>query len=439
MATVRTVLIKPAGGGDFTSLIAWQAASFRNLVASDEIERVICYSGGNLGAVNLNGWTMDATHYMEIIAAPGEQHSGVWDYSKAYITSTSNGLISNGPTDNVFIRGLQIELNNAPTTRYALRFAGANAAGIVEKVLLRRSGTAASQFGFSTTGNVAIRNSIAYNFDGANCIGFLAQGSVPKFLNCTAYNCQTSYVFNFGAPYSRNCLSAVSPNGFISTVGDHDYHASDLPFDAPGTHSRNSQTFSFVDAAARDLHLLAVDQGAVGHGEDLSATFTDDIDGFTRVAPWDIGADQAAGVYAVNIVETSSATESLSRGLVVTGNMAEAASPTDSVGRTLSMFETVSEQAVASDAATFVAELNAFCEEVAAAADYQDAQASLGRAVSESMSASDFLSIAQYFFPKDRVATVSKSGRVYRPSADGRAVVVTSGRRTVKAVSPVEA
>jgi hypothetical protein len=55
----------------------------------------------------------------------------------------------------------------------------------------------------------------------------------------------------------------------------------------------------FVNAAANDYHLAAIDTEAIGSGTDLSADanlpFSTDIDGDTRPAgAWDIGADQIA-------------------------------------------------------------------------------------------------------------------------------------------------
>ena len=55
-------------------------------------------------------------------------------------------------------------------------------------------------------------------------------------------------------------------------------------------------TVSFVDAAHGDFHLSAIDTSSHGNGVDLSGdshlSFSTDIDGQARTAPWDIGADQ---------------------------------------------------------------------------------------------------------------------------------------------------
>lgn len=292
MPTVRTVTIKPAGGGDYSTLISWNSARKRNLVAADEIERVECYSG-DIGPSNIFGWTMDATRYVEIVVAAGHQHQGKWDATKCYMLAGVNGInITDAGSIYTRIRGLQVQHNASLASVYGIRASASGYMGIIEQCLIKRTGTGANQYGISVTGSPIVRNNIVYDYSASGCVAFLAQGSVPKYLNNTAYNCWRGYNFAFGAPYSRNCLAAACVDGFYATVGDHDYNASDLAADAPGVHSRNGQVFSFVNAAGRDLHLQVADQGALRRGVDLSAQFTDDIDGKTRIGLWDIGADQ---------------------------------------------------------------------------------------------------------------------------------------------------
>src|SRR6185369_4337425 len=129
-----------------------------------------------------------------------------------------------------------------------------------------------------------------------------------------AYNC-TSY--NNGAGFRSagtnkftviNCLAAASAgdNDFIgSFTAPSDYNVSS-DATAPGTNKatgKTAYTDYFVDPANGDFHLKDTSLNLFGlSGTDLSGTFTTDIDGVTRSAPWDIGADQyvAAGLTAVS-------------------------------------------------------------------------------------------------------------------------------------------
>jgi len=85
MATVKT--IKPAGGGDYTTLALWEDAVDGESSASQWAE---CYTGGNLGAVNLSGWasTPDSDNYPKIYAAEEHQHNAD-SSSGAYINANT--------------------------------------------------------------------------------------------------------------------------------------------------------------------------------------------------------------------------------------------------------------------------------------------------------------------------------------------------------------
>lgn len=102
MATVKTV--KPAGGGDFTTLALWEDYADGESNADQWAE---CYSGGNLGAVSLSGWSAtpnDSTH-PKIFAADGHKHNT--DVSDgAYISASSPVSVA---VDYTQIDGLRIE------------------------------------------------------------------------------------------------------------------------------------------------------------------------------------------------------------------------------------------------------------------------------------------------------------------------------------------
>ena len=71
MPTVKT--IKPAGDGDFTTLALWEDAVDGESSAAQWAE---CYTGGNLGAVTLAGWsaTPDSSNFPKIYVAEGHRH-----------------------------------------------------------------------------------------------------------------------------------------------------------------------------------------------------------------------------------------------------------------------------------------------------------------------------------------------------------------------------
>jgi len=83
--------IKPAGGGDYTTLQAWEDWADGEASAYQHAE---CYTGGDLGEVTIQSWTATSTSeaYPKIYAADGEEHLGVID-AGAYILGASTKCI----------------------------------------------------------------------------------------------------------------------------------------------------------------------------------------------------------------------------------------------------------------------------------------------------------------------------------------------------------
>ena len=104
MANVKTV--KPAGGGDFTSLLAWEDYADGQATADQWAE---CYSGGDLGGVHLDAggtWaTPTSDIYPKIYAADGQGHGGSIS-SGAYISSSAPIICG---IEFTRIEGLRIE------------------------------------------------------------------------------------------------------------------------------------------------------------------------------------------------------------------------------------------------------------------------------------------------------------------------------------------
>lgn len=94
MPTTITKTIKPAGGGDYTTLPACEAANRQNLVTGDKIFVFSVYAGGNatdaFWGLHQSNYVNDVNHYVEVSAAPGQGHVGVYDETKAYAKTTSS-------------------------------------------------------------------------------------------------------------------------------------------------------------------------------------------------------------------------------------------------------------------------------------------------------------------------------------------------------------
>ena len=86
---VITKTVKPGGGGDYTSLAAWESAEQTNLVTDGDTHVCECYTGGDLNQVSIDGWTTDATHFITITSPDGEYHAGDIN-AGAYIDANSS-------------------------------------------------------------------------------------------------------------------------------------------------------------------------------------------------------------------------------------------------------------------------------------------------------------------------------------------------------------
>jgi hypothetical protein len=158
-----------------------------------------------------------------------------------------------------------------------------------------------------TDPTVVVRNCLAYDFiesAGGGSAGFYGPGdtAVIYSYNNTAVNCYHGYDAGDSVMTLKNCLfysqGLSGATGYYLRSGSWgtgtDYNASDLSSDAPGSNSRNEQTFSFVAEGSDNFHLASDDTGALGYGTDLSGEtypVTEDIDGESR-SWWDIGADE---------------------------------------------------------------------------------------------------------------------------------------------------
>ena len=173
MTTTTISIVKPAGGGDYTTLQTWYAGRVGilgggnpNLITLDRIEVAVVYGGGDA----LNGLTLtlntcftDATHYFEIRAAAGHQHNGTWDISKAYGTTPSGTSIL-CLSQNLHITGMQI--SSRDITVSDSEFLSLATGVIVDRCILKsinNTGVASAAFESSRTSASSSIHSIVQN------------------------------------------------------------------------------------------------------------------------------------------------------------------------------------------------------------------------------------------------------------------------------------
>jgi hypothetical protein len=321
VAATITKTVK-SSGGDYTSLSAWEAGEQGDLVSQNEIAQAECYAMQDTTAVTVDGWTTDATRYIEITVPTAERHSGVWDATKYRLVVNVDGSVLYCAEDFYRVKGVQV--HNTRTTGNPEGFnsytATAGAVHYYSYCISRGAGSNATSRGFNLRVNTGyVWNNLAYDWTGgSNSAGIRQNGNSGFTIYCYNFTSHSNdYGFqhhdNGASMIVKNCLAdgnTVSfqadwnwPSGCnynacdtaLTTTGNGGYN------DPPGANSRYSQTFTFVNEAGDDFHLASSDAGAKDYGTDLSAdanlAFSDDVDLQTRSGSWDIGFDEyvAAG------------------------------------------------------------------------------------------------------------------------------------------------
>lgn len=289
MPTVVTKTIKPAGGGDYTTLAAWATARL-GVALIDTVERAEIYAG-DAGSFSLPAASScDDTSEIQIAAAKGHECKAARDTSTSACVGRIN-LPYSGPGKTCKVRCESISglyagnvFNNEPDSGHMLSVYGC--IGIVDE---------ASSYAAFRSYNIA-ENCIAIS-PYAKPYGFVSNVATVCSC-CTAYGLARGFYRSSGTkPILTNCLAQNCADGFNGTFSAaSDYNISDIAGDAPGAHSKTG-VVQFVDAAAKDYHLSPADTVARGAGVNLTASgITTDIDGDARPATgaWDIGADQVA-------------------------------------------------------------------------------------------------------------------------------------------------
>jgi hypothetical protein len=319
MATQLLKTVMPSGG-DYTSLEACMNANEQNLVTADkyfDVEIDGTWSSADTTAVTIHNYTTDATRYINIYTTSAARHNGkaaaVSGLSNYRISvSTNNSILIDIFSNYVTINGIE-GFGSATYSRDGIRIE-ANVIYIVIKNNIIHDrvcyyGGIMSAYGDDEN---YIYNNIVYK------IANNPDTNSGSGIHITQDNTETAYIYNntcygnakYGINTSGNAV--VMKNNISNANVTADYNgtfgtsADNIASDTTSPDNEwDSKTVTFVSvvAGSQDFHLASDDtSGAIDGGTDLSATFTDDIDGVTRTGTWDIGADEyvaaAGGAYS---------------------------------------------------------------------------------------------------------------------------------------------
>lgn len=315
--TNESVSTLQASGGDYTVATTWEAATDNDNVTGTVSPVLACAAEVFNQNVTLNGSTNNATYFRIVRPQSGAFHTGIRDTGVRFYSTSSPalGVINIGENySQVQDVAASLTLNSTAvrgTLVSAATLDAANPGGFIG-CIATQSNNAGSGVSYGCHTNSAFMGQIMF----VDCLGDACESSNfrmesntssnPVVYNCTSAGSGTGYFAGSnGTKVIRNSLGYNNTTDFSANWDTAEYNAS-ADTSAPGTNSRTSQTFTFVNAAGFDYHLASGDAGAKDFGTDLSAdakyAFDDDIDRVTRSGSWDIGAHEfiAAGGLNVN-------------------------------------------------------------------------------------------------------------------------------------------
>lgn len=309
MATELAHTVKPSGG-DYTTLDAavdHLVAAHANLVGSDNYATINIsgsWSSADTAAVTVNGLTVDATRYLKISCDAANRPTAAARSTSKYMLSVANAIAVIIQDDYVTFDSMQIETSsgngNDQHVFYIASIAATNNAIKISNCRIKGHGNASyrNSLIYTDDGDIlmTIWNCILYNAGtNTNSSGARLNTATTNIYNCVSYGNYSGFRRAAGTANAYDSVAFNTTDDFNGTWAVIDYCASD---DNDGTNNVSesgggaSWTNDFTDAANGDFSLKSGSNLIGAGGKAGSGTFSDDIDGTTRGAAWDLGAHE---------------------------------------------------------------------------------------------------------------------------------------------------
>lgn len=337
----KTVYVMPSGG-DYTTLqgaITGEVAANPNLTAGGmngilNIEIGGTWSIADTTAVVVDGFTTDATHYVNIYTASSARHKGVWS-SSYYQLVVANGIALRVSDEYVRVAGLQLGLSSASAHAQNCFQSSNVAAGATHYLcnsILKQAGSESYRCPcmYITDADVSVYawNNILYGM--GNVDNLINSAILVENGNLSLYSSTViggKYGIYQGGSAGTSTLKNVYIGGTITedfyraagTLAKTNCASGDQSADDTGTGETatncvaaavaiDTDTFVNVTGGSEDFHLAAdgnsplEDAGVDTSGDSAPMNFTTDIDGDT-ITTYPIGADfRYVAASATNVV-----------------------------------------------------------------------------------------------------------------------------------------
>ena len=267
----------------------------------------VCYKDGAFNVsstINISGYTTDSTRYITLTAASSSQvasgvsqrHNGAAG-TGVMIEATSGVDMFSVSQQYTRMEWLEIDGNDIASAS-GIGTTGSGSYTLFKNLIIHN--VTYGIFTQSSSGNEQIRNCFIYKYveDAIHVVS-----SSVKVYNCSLYDSTGSgegIQVESGSATAENVIAMDNSPDFFSsgTLSLSNCISTDASagnFGGTGNLPNQSAIYQFVSISGTiDLHLKN-GSNAINAGKDLSATFTDDIDGSTRSGTWDIGADESSG------------------------------------------------------------------------------------------------------------------------------------------------
>lgn len=270
----------------------------------------ISMSAQDTAQASFSGFTTDATHYIHVYTTAAQRAGRTWNTGRYRLECSGlNGgnVIEVATGSFVNLDGLQIASTSPAGSSNGIRHLGG---GTISNCLVRGPGGSSYAFtGIQLSENYTryVFNCIIYNVGSNSSSNALyhADGTVSVY-SCVGIIPNSSSPYNLrnasGTMTAKNCYFAGCPGyDYNGTIGKTNCASSDTTAGTSNGCLSNvaydTDTFVNVTSGSEDFGLAADGLSPLqGAGTDTSSesaplNFTTDIEGDTRDATWDIGAD----------------------------------------------------------------------------------------------------------------------------------------------------
>jgi len=293
----------------FNTITAWEAGAPADLVGFDIVWQGVCYNDGVFAESRLvfGGSVTDNTHYKWLTVAEGQRHEGNMGTGARLVNSSASHGAIQFLDAYAQVDWLDISATSAAkASAWGIGTEVATGSGLIKlnHLILHDVFIGLYKLDNAPTYEVVLANSLIMKTVKHGVVGrSLAEAATVRCYNVSAVQAATDNdapYSGFKWCYARNCISfyyglkGFGNFSYLETDPASDYNISDDD-KAPGTNSLKFMPpdvcFPPFVAAEMNLHLLSTSP-AIGKGDSTGLSeYAVDIDGETRSAAWDIGAD----------------------------------------------------------------------------------------------------------------------------------------------------